>query len=90
MPPECPYCGESLLHGALAHIERCAAKYAKKFHGCPGCRSLEAQLSEARRERDEARERSATATELLIKGEALREKMMFESILAGAWPPEKA
>lgn len=44
---------------------------------CDRCCELRAALAEALRERDEARQEAARTTELMMNGEALREKTML-------------
>jgi hypothetical protein len=58
-------------------------------HKCHRCADLENALYQALQERDEARDRAAKATELMMKGEALRDKMMLGSILGGAFETEE-
>lgn len=55
------------------------------IHKCDRCADLENALYQALQERDEARQQAATATDLMMKGEALRDKMMLGSILGGAF-----
>jgi len=52
---------------------------------CPNCEALERELRQALRERDEARAQASRATDLMMKGEALREKIMFQAIV-GEYP----
>ena len=51
------------------------------MHQCENCRELEIELRETRNELEKAREAASRATELLASGEALRQKMMFQSIV---------
>jgi hypothetical protein len=51
------------------------------IHECDNCYWLEKELAEALRQRDEARAAASTATDLMMKGESLRSKMMLEAIL---------
>ena len=51
--------------------------------GCRHCLALEKALAQALFERDEARQQAATATDLMMKGEALRHREMMGSILGG-------
>lgn len=55
---------------------------------CPRCLALEKELAIVLQERDEARKAASTATDLMMKGEALREKMMFQAIV-GEFPPKE-
>lgn len=55
---------------------------------CPNCEFLLAELKRVEKERDEAKESANRATDLMMKGEALRGKMMLEAIL-GDFPPKK-
>jgi hypothetical protein len=55
------------------------------IHHCLNCEALERELAQALRERDEARAQASRATDLMMKGEALREKIMFQSIV-GEYP----
>jgi len=55
------------------------------IHKCDRCADLENELYLALKERDEARQQAATATDLMMKGESLRHKMMMGSILGGAF-----
>lgn len=55
------------------------------MNNCENCRQLEKELAYALAERDEARQRAATATDLMMKGEALRDKQMLGAILGGAY-----
>lgn len=48
---------------------------------CEHCAELEAALSLAIEERNRERKRADETTDLLMKGEALREKIMLGSIL---------
>lgn len=52
---------------------------------CENCRRLEKELAYLLMERDEARQEAARATDLMMKGEALRDKMMLGAILGGAY-----
>lgn len=52
---------------------------------CANCRQLEKELACALMERDQARQQAATATDLMMKGEALRDKQMLGAILGGAY-----
>lgn len=56
---------------------------------CERCMNLEAELAETRRQLDEANARAARATDLMMKGEQLRDRMMLGSILAGGNVEEK-
>jgi hypothetical protein len=56
---------------------------------CPNCWELRKMLEHALRERDEARDRAGVATDLMMKGEALRDRMMLGSILGGAFDTDK-
>lgn len=60
------------------------------MHECENCRVLEKELALALYERDQAREQAATATDLMMKGEALRERAMLGAILAGDTDQKKA
>ncbi len=55
---------------------------------CPNCWQLEKELAIALQERDEARAQAAKATDLMMKGESLRSKMMLQAIV-GEFPPKK-
>lgn len=57
---------------------------------CKNCLMLEKELAQARYELAQARERAATATDLMMKGEALRERAMLGAILAGDTEQKKA
>jgi len=59
----------------MMHEEKC----------CPNCWELEKELSQALKERDEAREQASRATDLMMKGEALRSRMMLDAIV-GKFP----
>lgn len=48
---------------------------------CDNCTELMSALREALRQRDEARAGEAKAFDLLVSGEALRDRMKLESIL---------
>lgn len=48
---------------------------------CENCLALKRELAAVLAQRDEALQQAAKATDLMMKGEALREKMMFESLL---------
>lgn len=56
------------------------------IHYCENCERLEKELAYALSERDEARQAANRATDLMMKGEALREKIMFQAIV-GEFPP---
>lgn len=56
---------------------------------CERCQRLEAELAETRLRLDEANARAARATDLMMKGEQLRDRMMLGSILAGDTVDEK-
>ncbi len=56
---------------------------------CPNCKALEQELSEALLQLDEAKEAAARATDLMMAGEALRDRMLFESILGTFTSPAK-
>lgn len=56
---------------------------------CERCERLEDELEATRQALDEANARAANATDLMMKGEALRDKMMRESILGGQTIDEK-
>jgi F0F1-type ATP synthase membrane subunit b/b' len=56
------------------------------IHYCENCEQLEKELAEALRQRDEAREQANRATDLMMKGEALRGRMMLQAIV-GEFPP---
>lgn len=56
---------------------------------CKECRWLEKALAQALYERDQAREQAARATDLMMKGEALRHREMMGSILGGYSTDEK-
>lgn len=51
------------------------------MHDCPDCRHLEHELEETRNQLEKAREAATKATNLLASGEALRAKMLFQSIV---------
>lgn len=51
------------------------------IHKCDRCAALENALYVALAERDEARQQAGTATDLMMKGEAMREKMMFNAVV---------
>jgi len=55
---------------------------------CDNCWMLEKELTEARRQLAEAHSQSAQATDLMMKGESLRSKLMLQAIL-GEFPPKK-
>lgn len=59
------------------------------IHECENCRAMEKALAQALYERDQAREQAATATDLMMKGEALRHREMMGSILGGYSTDEK-
>jgi len=59
------------------------------IHKCDRCADLENELYRALKERDEARQQAATATDLMMKGEALRDKMMLGSILNGGFDTDQ-
>lgn len=59
------------------------------IHKCDRCADLENALYVALRERDEARQQAATATDLMMKGESLRHREMMGSILGGYSTDEK-
>lgn len=59
------------------------------IHKCDQCAKLENALYQALRERDEARQQAATATDLMMKGEGLRHREMMGSILGGYSTDEK-
>jgi len=54
---------------------------------CPNCEALAAELDRVTKERDQERESWAKATDLMMKGEALRDRMMFMAI-TGKFPPK--
>lgn len=55
---------------------------------CPNCWMIEKELIKVRRQLAEARAQAAQATDLMMKGESLRSKMMLQAIL-GEFPPKK-
>jgi hypothetical protein len=55
------------------------------IHKCDNCAYLENALYQALQERDAARQDAARVTDLMMKGESLRDKMMLGSILGGAF-----
>jgi hypothetical protein len=59
------------------------------IHKCDRCADLENALYQALQERDEARQQTATATDLMMKGEALRDRMMLGSILNGGFDTDR-
>lgn len=59
------------------------------IHECKNCLGMEMALVQALVELDEARQRAATATDLMMKGEALRHREMMGSILGGYSTDEK-
>lgn len=58
-------------------------------HKCDRCAELENALYRALQERDEARQQAAKATDLMMKGEALRDRIMLGSILGGAYDTDE-
>ena len=52
---------------------------------CPNCDYLLREIERLEKELAQARQQSATATDLMMKGEALREKMFLHAILGGAY-----
>jgi hypothetical protein len=56
---------------------------------CDRCARLENELYIALQERDQARLQAGEATELMMKGEALRHREMMGSILGGYSTDEK-
>lgn len=56
---------------------------------CLNCEILERELAQLREERDEARKRAREATNLMVKGEALRDRMKLDAILGGAYPSHR-
>lgn len=53
------------------------------IHKCDRCAELKDALYKALMELEDARKRAATATDLMVKGEALRNREMMGSILGG-------
>lgn len=52
---------------------------------CENCEGLERRIEDLKIALEDANARAATATELMMKGEALREKTMLAAILGGAY-----
>src|ERR1041385_548172 len=75
------------VHGVFGETRNPRAEHerASMIHHCLNCEALERELAQALRERDEARAQASRATDLMMKGEALREKIMFQSIV-GEYP----
>jgi hypothetical protein len=59
------------------------------IHKCDNCQELKMALSLALSELEKAREQAAKATELMMKGEALRDRMMLGSILNGGFDTDE-
>jgi hypothetical protein len=57
---------------------------------CQDCEELLMELEYTRKQLKEAREIAARATDLMMKGEALREKMMLQAILSDGFQKNKS
>ena len=57
---------------------------------CPNCEALVAELDAVRAERDLAREQAAKATDLMMKGEAVRQNLLLKAITGELLPPPRS
>ena len=52
---------------------------------CPNCKKLWLEIDLLTAERDAARAQAAQATDLMMKGEALRDRMFLHAIVGGVY-----